>query len=696
MIYSPIWKDNILETTSTTLNYRIRDLEAVRFIEASYTKAMPGQTGATLCINNKVDDRLKPDFGYNVNISGITSRVIPNTWAVKTYRVLDSSENDIGTYKFLYDWSYEDNWSGQTGHNMSIPVNGHIDPRMKEMLTIYNTAETSFNWVIVYDIQMEVSRKLITFSPTGGSETLEVKCNADWTITSMPSWLSADVTAGTGVYSAMTPTNVTFTTQSNPNDTKEGVIVFTHNEGSVTVPVIQYGTYIAVSPLTYTFPASGGSTSLAIESNLDWTITSVPEWLTVSQLSGTSGTTSVSLSVNENMDYRQKTATINVLCNGVTINVAITQEEAEIDMKNRYLTFMVKSGGTINFVLRIVSPWTGSSRTISYSINDGAWMSITSKTAGTSFNVSEGDVVRFKGNNSGYGSYEARNYYYINSFSGSTAEFDVCGNIMSLTNGDNFSGVTSLATSYTFVELFQHCKIKDASGLVLPATTLAKGCYGDMFYACHSLTTPPELPATTLAEGCYGGMFASCVSLTTPPELPATVMKKGCYNGMFLWCHSLTSAPELPSTELAEECYYRMFEDTIALTTPPELPATTLAPGCYNMMFRYSRITTPPELPATTLAPSCYTQMFESCYSLTTAPELPANTLEENCYNAMFSSCTSLNNVKCLATDISASGCTKNWLSGVSSSGTFVKASSMSGWTTGVDGIPNNWTITNA
>lgn len=148
MIYSPIWKDNILETTSTTLNYRIRDLEAVRFIEADYTKAMPGQTGVTLCINNKVDERLKPDFDYNVNISGITSQVIPNTWAVRTYRVLNSSESDIGTYKFLYDWSYEDNWSGQSEHNMSEPVNGHLDPRMKGMFTIYNTAQTSFDWMV--------------------------------------------------------------------------------------------------------------------------------------------------------------------------------------------------------------------------------------------------------------------------------------------------------------------------------------------------------------------------------------------------------------------------------------------------------------------------------------------------------------------------------------------------------------------
>ena len=34
-----------------------------------------------------------------------------------------------------------------------------------------------------------------------------------------------------------------------------------------------------------------------------------------------------------------------------------------------------------------------------------------------------------------------------------------------------------------------------------------------MFTGCLSLTTAPELPATTLAEGCYFQMFYNCSSL---------------------------------------------------------------------------------------------------------------------------------------------------------------------------------------
>ena len=100
-------------------------------------------------------------------------------------------------------------------------------------------------------------------------------------------------------------------------------------------------------------------------------------------------------------------------------------------------------------------------------------------------------------------------------------------------------------------------------------------------------------------------------------------------------------------------------------------------------------------LPATNLAFGCYYGMFNGCTSLTTAPELPATTLANECYRFMFVSCTSLNYIKCLALDISATYCTMLWVRNVSKSGTFVKASGVS-WSTGEDGIPNNWTVQDA
>lgn len=98
-------------------------------------------------------------------------------------------------------------------------------------------------------------------------------------------------------------------------------------------------------------------------------------------------------------------------------------------------------------------------------------------------------------------------------------------------------------------------------------------------------------------------------------------------------------------------------------------------------------------LPATTLMSNCYSHMFEGCTGLERAPVLPASTLKANCYESMFSGCSNLSYIKCLATNITATECLNNWVEGVKSSGTFVKASGMTDWGTGNNGIPSGWTI---
>ena len=48
-----------------------------------------------------------------------------------------------------------------------------------------------------------------------------------------------------------------------------------------------------------------------------------------------------------------------------------------------------------------------------------------------------------------------------------------------------------------------------------------------------------------------------------------------------------------------------------------------------------------------------------------------------------------------LATDISATNCLDNWVRNVASTGTFVKAASMTSLPSGEDGIPLGWTVIN-
>ena len=154
---------------------------------------------------------------------------------------------------------------------------------------------------------------------------------------------------------------------------------------------------------------------------------------------------------------------------------------------------------------------------------------------------------------------------------------------------------------------------------------------------------------------------------------------------------------ELPATTLSVKCYAEMFNSCTSLTSAPDLPATTLASGCYwNMFYNCTSLATAPELPATTLAESCYRVMFGNCTSLTTAPDLPAATLVDYCYKNMFYGCTSLNYIKCLATDISATECTYNWVTSVPAGGNFYKPTATD-WSGKAEncGIPSGWTPVN-
>ena len=282
--------------------------------------------------------------------------------------------------------------------------------------------------------------------------------------------------------------------------------------------------------------------------------------------------------------------------------------------------------------------WTGiQNNALYYSKDNGKTWSEPS--VNITLSVNKGDKVLWKGETSTTNN-------GIGAFNDSTdVRYTVEGNVMSLLFGDDFKGQTSLENNAFYRLIYKNKNITSAENLSLPATTLATYCYQQMFYSCTSLTTAPELPATTLAGYCYSGMFDSCTSLVTAPELPATT--------------------------LANSCYAFMFDGCTSLTTAPELPATTLAYNCYSNMFYY-------------------------CSSIVTAPELPATTLADSCYSNMFRSCTKLNYIKCLATDISASDCISGWVTKVASTGTFVKTSSMTSWSTGTSGIPSGWTVVDA
>lgn len=244
-----------------------------------------------------------------------------------------------------------------------------------------------------------------------------------------------------------------------------------------------------------------------------------------------------------------------------------------VDYATIPLTFKIISGGTINW-LDI-----GGSlpKTIKYRVNGGEWTTIVSSDPGSTINVSPGDVVEFVGDNAAYGTASNSN---LSTFSGSTASFDVYGNIMSLVDSTDFQEETAFTETRVFQKFFAGTGARNTSKLVLPVITLTDYCYTNMFNGCANLTKAPALPATTMAFDGYNGMFSGCTSLVSAPELPATTLRQYCYANMFNGCTSLTSAHELPATTLAEYCYFGMFQGCTSLNYIKCLATNISASSC--------------------------------------------------------------------------------------------------------------------
>lgn len=180
------------------------------------------------------------------------------------------------------------------------------------------------------------------------------------------------------------------------------------------------------------------------------------------------------------------------------------------DWANEPFTVIAKDDGWIGW-----NQTTGLSPAIefSYSINGGEWTTL-STTGDATFEVSNGDEVKFK-------AYNER--YFGNSF-WSNIDYEAKGNIMSLIYGDDFAQYQyefPYNTSYNFANFFYESGfvLQDVSDLYLPATGLTDYCYDNMFIDTNIEKSPvigTQLgfgETTTLASGCCSNMFKNCSNL---------------------------------------------------------------------------------------------------------------------------------------------------------------------------------------
>lgn len=299
---------------------------------------------------------------------------------------------------------------------------------------------------------------------------------------------------------------------------------------------------------TTTFPATGGTIYFTVSTEYDIVFRNVPDWITIQKNGVTypEGTRIASGSANGTFELVAEantgdSRTVTTMNMGHYIAATPQSNYAYLTFTQQPsdrilpLTFEILTGGTINFLHNRTLVSDVGDLTIQYQINDGTWTNLTSSTAGTSFQVAAGDVVKFKGDNAKYGSLPLS----YTTFSGSTAVFNVAGNVMSLVNSTGFSGMSVVSEQYAFNRLFAGTNIISADRLTLPATTIAMHAYTSMFQGCTQMVKAPELPAPTLANSCYNEMFRDCSSLS---HIRCYATDISAYNCTYNWVNGVATA----------------------------------------------------------------------------------------------------------------------------------------------------------
>ena len=225
-----------------------------------------------------------------------------------------------------------------------------------------------------------------------------------------------------------------------------------------------------------------------------------------------SGTTTVVLGETEVAKDATVTATYSGTRHVKSVTAVVKGGAEETVTLATPLTLEALSDGTIV----VKTPKSG----MQYTLNGGTKTAVTED----AISVTAGDKVQF------YGQGTTLTSYYGTKIAGGTAQTKVYGNIMSLVDETGYAtNYTTLSGEKVFYGLFLfNSTLTDASGLLLPATTLVESCYAYLFRGCDALTAAPELPATILTESCYYNMFTQCAKLNAVTCLATDISASYC------------------------------------------------------------------------------------------------------------------------------------------------------------------------
>jgi hypothetical protein len=176
-------------------------------------------------------------------------------------------------------------------------------------------------------IELSVSPGNFEFDAAAEQNTIQIKCNADWTLDCKDGFVLCDVTSGTG------NRDVVVTCQANTKESQRSTTITVQsgidNIQTKTINVTQVGKQfeLSVSPTNIDISSDGEQKTIQINCNADWSLDFKDDFIQCDAVSGT-GSRDVILTCLPNERESQRTSTISVktgVNNIITETINISQ-----------------------------------------------------------------------------------------------------------------------------------------------------------------------------------------------------------------------------------------------------------------------------------------------------------------------------------------------------------------------------------
>ncbi len=252
------------------------------------------------------------------------------------------------------------NWArvegSSDGGSLTIGVEPNISDVSRTTVVTLSSASGTSSYIDVTQEPAGVtgSTETLAFENDGGTKTITITADADWEANTSSSWIAVSPSSGEAGNHVLT---VKVLENNSIGERTGNVYVSIGGIYKLDIPIFQRGIYIEVNPASVSFSADAETKQIEVNSNTNWIVASLPEWLTASTMTG-NRTRTITLTTQRNPNTSVRSGKVRIEKEGVSLfaYVDVLQEGIDLSVDQNNLQFTDKASSQ-DVVINTVAEW---------------------------------------------------------------------------------------------------------------------------------------------------------------------------------------------------------------------------------------------------------------------------------------------------------------------------------------------------